>query len=67
MVPRRPASPDSAAAGAKKPDKAKSKAGKESEDGPPPPSDPDEKLLFDAYLTGVQAMEKLVSLQIQSN
>ena len=61
LVPRRPVSPDPTGAGAKKPDKPKPKGGKESDEGPPPPTDLDEKLLFDAFTSGMQAMEKIVS------
>jgi hypothetical protein len=62
LVPRRAVSPDLSGAGAKKPDKPKPKGGKESEEGPPPPTDLDEKLLFDAFTAGVQAMDKIVGL-----
>ena len=67
-MPRRPLSPDAEAkaggAGAGK-DKKDKKAGKKDEGGgsesPAPPVDLDEKLIFDGYQCGVNALATIVS------
>ncbi|XP_062579929.1 sperm flagellar protein 2-like isoform X2 [Saccostrea cucullata] len=64
LVPRRPVSPDpdSKAAGAGK-DKKDKKPGKKDDGGtesPAPPMDPDEKLLFDGYQSGVNALATIL-------
>ena len=66
-MPRRPVSPSADAAAAKggKADKAKGKdkGGKpETGETPPPPADPDSRLIFDAHQTGSAAVEKIVSI-----
>lgn len=63
-MPRRGASPDQGAAKAGKADKGKAgaKGGKtEGAETPLPPSDPDEKLLFDGYIAAIAAVDKIVS------
>ena len=68
-MPRRPLSPDAGAAaggGAKsKGEKGKGEKGSKvkepTDDAPPPPSDPDERLLFDAHQAGLVAIDKVVS------
>ncbi|XP_048761563.2 sperm flagellar protein 2-like isoform X3 [Ostrea edulis] len=64
LVPRRPVSPDpdSKAAGAGK-DKKDKKPGKKDDGGtesPAPPMDPDEKLLFDGFLSGSNALATIL-------
>ena len=65
LVPRRPVTPDPNAAAAKAKDakaKGKDAKGKESTgETPPPPADPDARLIFDAHLTGVGAIDRMVS------
>ena len=64
LVPRRPVSPDTAGTGkGGKQDKAKGKkeAGADLPDGMIPPTDLDEKLLFDAHLLGVVSIDRMVS------
>lgn len=65
LVPRRPVSPDpdSKAAGAGK-DKKDKKPGKKDDGGPEspaPPMDPDEKLLYDGFQSGTNALATIVS------
>lgn len=64
-MPRRPVSPDpdSKAAGAGK-DKKDKKPGKKDDGGPEspaPPMDPDEKLLYDGFQSGTNALATIVS------
>ena len=77
MVPRRPpASPEptltNPTPGKDKKEKGKGKKDKkggsdapmandESVESPQPPMDPDDKLVFDAYMTAIGALEKIVS------
>lgn len=65
LVPRRPVSPDpdAKAAGAGK-DKKDKKPGKKDDGGPEspaPPMDPDEKLLYDGFQSGTNALATIVS------
>ena len=67
-MPRRPVSPDpdSKAAGASK-DKKDKKPGKKDDGGPEspaPPMDPDEKLLYDGFQSGANALSTIVSFKI---
>ena len=60
LVPRRPTSADldqKAAAAAKAKDKKKREEGYES---PVPPTDPDEKLVFDAFYTATSYLSNMV-------
>lgn len=64
-MPRRPVSPDpdAKAAGAGK-DKKDKKPGKKDDGGPEspaPPMDPDEKLLYDGFQSGTNALATIVS------
>nr|XP_022317151.1 sperm flagellar protein 2-like isoform X9 [Crassostrea virginica] len=64
LVPRRPVSPDpdSKAAGASK-DKKDKKPGKKDDGGPEspaPPMDPDEKLLYDGFQSGANALSTIL-------
>jgi hypothetical protein len=61
LVPRRPTSADEnlkAAAASKSKDKKKREEGYES---PVPPEDPDEKLIFNAFHTGLTNLSNIVS------
>lgn len=65
LVPRRPVTPDPNAAAAKgaKDAKAKGKDAKGKEttgETPPPPADPDARLIFDGHQTGVSAIERMI-------
>lgn len=63
-MPRRPLSPDTAAAQAAakggKPDKGKGGKAAEVPDAPPPPEDPDDRLVYDAYITALTAIDRIV-------
>ena len=59
LIPRRPGSPDAGGASKTKPKPKGKDAG---DDTPPPPTDPDEKLLHDALYMSIQAIDKLVSI-----
>ena len=69
LVPRRPVSPDAAASGTgakPKPEKGGKQQKVPSKEGcdepaTPPPADPDERLLYDAYMMGVSSIEAIVS------
>ena len=65
MVPRRPVTtdPNAVAAKAAKDAKAKGKDDKGNPEGetPQPPADPDARLLFDAHLTGTEAITKIIT------
>ena len=61
LVPRRPVSPDpNAAAAAKAKDTKGKKPNTTLEELPPPPADPDEKLIYDGHCNGVISIDKMV-------
>ncbi|XP_074641466.1 sperm flagellar protein 2-like, partial [Tubulanus polymorphus] len=66
LVPRRPVSPDPnapAAQGKASKDKEKKKKQGDELETPPPPGDADEKLMFDAYWTAIQAIHSMMSIE----
>ena len=66
LVPRRPVSPDpNAAAAAKAKDTKGKKPNTTLEELPPPPADPDEKLIYDGHCNGVISIDKMVRVCVR--